>query len=61
MIPEDKRNAWRYHPVVAGDTLTRWPVNTMSRQSELARANQLSTDVSLSGVEALVVPQAAAG
>ena len=58
MIPEDKRNAWRYHPVAAGDTLSSVASEYHVSESELARANQLSTDVSLSGVEALVVPQA---
>ncbi len=58
MIPEDKRNAWRYHPVVAGDTLDSVAHEYHVSQSELASVNQLSTDESLAGLEALVVPVA---
>jgi membrane-bound lytic murein transglycosylase D len=57
-IPESRRNSWRYHLVVAGDT-----VNSVAREyrvqpSELAAANQLSETDSLQGVDALVVPVA---
>lgn len=58
MIPEDKRSAWRYHPVVAGDTLSSVAAEYHVSESELASVNQLGTDGSLAGVEALVVPQA---
>ncbi len=30
LIPEDKRNAWRYHAVVAGDTWPPWRASIMS-------------------------------
>lgn len=56
MIPEDKRNSWRYHPVVAGDTLDSVAREYHVATAELAGANQLNADESLAGVEALVVP-----
>jgi membrane-bound lytic murein transglycosylase D len=56
MIPEDKRNSWRYHPVVAGDTLDSVAREYRVSTSELAEANQLNSDESLSGFQALVVP-----
>jgi membrane-bound lytic murein transglycosylase D len=55
-IPEDKRNSWRYHPVVAGDTLDSVAREYRVSVAELAEANQVSTDESLSGLQALVVP-----
>jgi membrane-bound lytic murein transglycosylase D len=56
MIPEDKRNSWRYHPVVAGDTLDSVAREYRVTASDLAEANQLSPDESLSAQQALVVP-----
>ena len=41
LIPEDKRNSWRYHTVVAGDTLASVAQNYRVTSSELAAANQL--------------------
>ena len=55
-IPEDKRKSWRYHPLVAGDTLESVAREFKVSASELAAANQLRTDQTLTGVEALVVP-----
>ena len=55
-IPEAKRNCWRYHPVVAGDTLASVAQEYRVPASELASVNQLSSTDSVAGVEALVVP-----
>ena len=41
LIPEDKRNSWRYHPVVAGDTLASVASEYRVSAAELAAANQL--------------------
>jgi membrane-bound lytic murein transglycosylase D len=56
LIPEGKRNAWRYHAVASGDTLASVAREYRVEPSELAAANQLDRDASLQGVEALVVP-----
>jgi membrane-bound lytic murein transglycosylase D len=61
LVPEARRNSWRYHPVVAGDTLVSVAQEYRVPVAELASANQLSASQSLSGqsltgVEALVVP-----
>jgi membrane-bound lytic murein transglycosylase D len=60
-IPESKRNGWRYHRVVAGDTLASVAHEYRVTASELAEANQLrASDTgesdTLKGVDALVVP-----
>lgn len=59
-IPEPKRNAWRYHRVVAEDTLASVAHAYHVAVAELAAANQLDEDGSIRGVEALVVPVAPA-
>ena len=59
-IPEPKRNAWRYHRVVAEDTLASVAHAYHVAVAELAAANQLDEDDSIRGVEALVVPVAPA-
>jgi membrane-bound lytic murein transglycosylase D len=56
LIPEDKRNSWRYHAVVAGDTLASVAREYRVEPAELAKANQLHTSNELEGVAALVVP-----
>ena len=56
LIPEAHRNSWRYHAVVAGDTLGSVAQEYRIPVAELASANQLTGDASLSGVEALAVP-----
>jgi len=59
LVPEARRNSWRYHPVVAGDTLASVAQEYRVSASELASANQLTASQSgqsLAGVEALVVP-----
>ena len=59
-IPEAKRTSWRWHPVAADDTLASVAHTFHVSESELADANQLSATASLQGVEALVIPAAAA-
>jgi membrane-bound lytic murein transglycosylase D len=55
-IPETKRNAWRYHRVVAEDTLASVAREYHVATAELAAANQLDEGDSVTGFEALVVP-----
>jgi len=59
-IPEAKRNAWRYHRVVAEDTLASVARAYRVTVAELAAANQLRESEGIEGVEALVVPMAPA-
>ncbi|HWA94972.1 MAG TPA: transglycosylase SLT domain-containing protein [Terracidiphilus sp.] len=56
LVPETKRNVWRYHRVAADDTLVSVASAFHVRESELAEANQLDDGQSLTGVEALVIP-----
>jgi membrane-bound lytic murein transglycosylase D len=65
LIPEARRNSWRYHPVVAGDTLASVAQEYRVSVAELASANQLAASQSgqnlsggqsLAGIDALVVP-----
>jgi membrane-bound lytic murein transglycosylase D len=56
LVPEDKRNAWRYHSVVSGDTLASVAREYRIEATALASANQLRPDDSLSSVAALAVP-----
>jgi membrane-bound lytic murein transglycosylase D len=56
IVPEAKRNAWRYHRVGAEETLASVAREFRVSESELAEANQLRPDQSLQGVEALAVP-----
>jgi membrane-bound lytic murein transglycosylase D len=56
LIPEARRNSWRYHPVVAGDTLASVAQEYRVPEAEVASANQLSEGDSIAGVGALVVP-----
>jgi membrane-bound lytic murein transglycosylase D len=55
-VPEDKRNAWRYHRVTADDTLASVAHTYRVSPAELAAANQMGAADSIAGVEALVVP-----
>jgi membrane-bound lytic murein transglycosylase D len=55
-IPESKRSAWRYHRVVAEDTLASIARTYRVPLSDLAAANQMDENEKLDGVEALVVP-----
>ena len=56
LIPEAKRNSWRYHTVAAGDTLASVAHEYRVEPRELAVANQLHESDSLDGVAALAVP-----
>ena len=56
LIPEARRNSWRYHPVAAGDTLASVAQEYRVPVAELASANQLTSSQSLAGIDALVVP-----
>ncbi len=59
LIPEARRNSWRYHTVVAGDTLASVAQEYRVPVAELASANQLAASQSgqsLAGIDALVVP-----
>jgi membrane-bound lytic murein transglycosylase D len=56
LVPEGKRNSWRYHPVASGDTLASVAREYRVEASALATANQLHANDSLASVQALVVP-----
>jgi len=56
LIPEARRSSWRYHAVVAGDTLASVAEEYRVTASALAEANQLTAGDSIAGVEALAVP-----
>jgi membrane-bound lytic murein transglycosylase D len=58
LIPEGKRNAWRYHRVAAGDTLASVALRYHVTEAALAGANHLSVRDGVDGVEALLVPAA---
>jgi membrane-bound lytic murein transglycosylase D len=55
LIPEAKRNSWRYHAVVAGDTVASVAREYRVEPSAVESANQLHGE-SLDGVAALAVP-----
>jgi len=55
-IPEPKRNSWRYHRVVAEDTLASVAREYRVQVEELAAVNQLRETESIQGLEALIVP-----
>jgi peptidoglycan lytic transglycosylase D len=58
LIPETKRNVWRYHRVTPDDTLASVARTFHVREAELADTNQLEEGQSLAGVEALIIPVA---
>jgi membrane-bound lytic murein transglycosylase D len=58
LVPEAHRNAWRYHRVAAGETLTAIARDFHMSTAELAEANQMQQDADLKDVEAVVVPAA---
>jgi len=60
VVPEQKRNAWRYHRVAAEDTLASVAHEFHVGEAELAEANQLHESDSLQGVDGLAVPMSAA-
>jgi len=55
-IPEAKRNSWRYHRVVAEDSLASVARTYRVTLADLAAANKMRESASLEGVEAVVVP-----
>ncbi|MGC9157519.1 MAG: transglycosylase SLT domain-containing protein [Terracidiphilus sp.] len=55
-VPVDKRNEWRYHRVLAGDTLASVAREYRVSEDDLAAVNQMSASSGLDGVAALVVP-----
>ncbi|HEY1987090.1 MAG TPA: transglycosylase SLT domain-containing protein [Terracidiphilus sp.] len=57
-IPESKRTSWRYHRVTADDSLAAVARTYHVTVADLAEANELNPDQSISGIEALVVPVA---
>jgi membrane-bound lytic murein transglycosylase D len=58
LIPETRRNAWRYHRLTADENLASVAREFRVSESELASANQLHSGGSVQGLDALVVPQA---
>ncbi len=56
LVPEAKRDAWRYHRIASGDSLASIAHTYQVQESELVKVNQLHESASLDGVEALVVP-----
>ncbi|MGO9317903.1 MAG: transglycosylase SLT domain-containing protein [Terracidiphilus sp.] len=58
LIPEGKRNAWRYHHVAAGDTLASVALKYRVTDAALAAANHRRVRDGIEGVEALLVPAA---
>jgi membrane-bound lytic murein transglycosylase D len=59
-VPENKRNAWRYHRVTGDDTLASVARESHISVSDLAEANQLKESDSLTGLEGVAVPAAPA-
>jgi membrane-bound lytic murein transglycosylase D len=58
LIPEGKRNAWRYHHVAPEDTLASVALRYRVTEAELAAVNHLRVRDGIEGVEALLVPAA---
>jgi membrane-bound lytic murein transglycosylase D len=56
LIPEGKRNAWRYHHVAPDDTLATVALKYRVTESALAAANHLRVRDGVEGIEALLVP-----
>jgi len=56
LIPEARRNSWRYHAVVPGDTLASVAQEYHVPVADLAAANELDRDDSVAGMQALAVP-----
>jgi membrane-bound lytic murein transglycosylase D len=60
LIPEGKRNAWRYHHLAPDDTLASVALKYRVTEATLAEANHLRAHDGVEGIEALVVPAAPA-
>jgi membrane-bound lytic murein transglycosylase D len=56
LVPEEHRNAWRFHIATQDDTLASIAQTFHVTTKELAAANGLHTDDSLHASEALVIP-----
>ncbi len=56
LIPEDKRDTWRYHTVKADETMASVAREYHVSEAALASANQMSESDSLADVTGLVVP-----
>jgi membrane-bound lytic murein transglycosylase D len=56
LVPEGKRNSWRYHVIASGDTIASVAREYRVEPSALAAANQLQPGDSLADLQALVVP-----
>jgi membrane-bound lytic murein transglycosylase D len=55
-IPVDKRNQWRFHKVVSGDTLVSVARDYHVTPSEIAFVNQLDAGEDLSSTDSLIIP-----
>ncbi len=55
-IPPDKRTAWRYHRVQAGDTLDELAKTYHVSAADIAFVNQITPTADISGEDALVIP-----
>jgi membrane-bound lytic murein transglycosylase D len=58
LIPEAKRNAWRYHRVAPEETLASVARAFRVSEAELASVNQLEPSSPIAGLEALAIPLA---
>jgi membrane-bound lytic murein transglycosylase D len=56
LIPDSKRDSWRFHPVAAGDTLESVAHDYHVSESELAVVNRLQPSASIAGLDAVVIP-----
>jgi membrane-bound lytic murein transglycosylase D len=55
-IPADKRNQWRFHKVVAGETVETLAHDYHVGSSEIVFVNQLEAGEDLSSIESLIIP-----
>jgi membrane-bound lytic murein transglycosylase D len=55
-IPADKRNQWRFHKVVAGETLATVAHDYHVTTSEISFVNQLEAGEGLSATDSLIIP-----
>jgi membrane-bound lytic murein transglycosylase D len=55
-IPADKRNQWRFHKVVAGETIETLARDYHVGSSEIVFVNQLEPGEDLSSIESLIIP-----
>src|ERR1700760_24771 len=55
-IPADKRNQWRFHKVVAGETLETVAHDYHVSTSEIVFVNQLEAGEDLSSTDSLIIP-----